>query len=179
LNNCKNPELDTATPPLEFLRLVISMAASKTTKTGERYKIMVNDVSRAYFYAPSLNPTFVEICEEDFEPGDEQRCGELAVSMYGTRPAAMNWQKCYTDLLIANGFTAAISCACMFYHYQKDISVFVHGDDFVSAGSDTNLKWFKKVLEGKFEITSNIVGHGSEDSKNVKILNNNSSGKRF
>ena len=49
---------------------------------------MVNDVSRAYFYAPSLKPTFVQICAEDFEPGDEHRYGKLLASMYGTRPAA-------------------------------------------------------------------------------------------
>ena len=52
-----------------------------------------SDVSRAYFHAPSLKPTFVEICPEDFEPRDEHRCGELNVSMYGTRPAAGNWQR--------------------------------------------------------------------------------------
>ena len=51
---------------------------------------MVNDVARAYFNAPNLVPTFVDICEEDREPGDEGMCGELLVSMYGTRPAANN-----------------------------------------------------------------------------------------
>lgn len=38
---------------------------------------MVNDVARAYFNAPSLKPTLVEICDEDFGPGGENMCGEL------------------------------------------------------------------------------------------------------
>jgi len=65
-NNFKDPDLYTATPPLELLRLIISLAASNTNKLGNPWKIMVNDVSRAYFYAEGLKPTFVEICEEDF-----------------------------------------------------------------------------------------------------------------
>ena len=74
---------------------------------------MVNDVSRVYFYTESLKPTFVQICDEDVEEGDEDRCGELLVSMYGTRPAAGNWQRCYTELLKKNGFKAATSSTCI------------------------------------------------------------------
>ena len=89
-----DPELFAATPPLEALKMIISIAATrhKVLKKITR-KIMINDVSRAYFYANSDRPTFVEICEEDWEPGDEAMCGELNVSMYGTRRAAQNWQK--------------------------------------------------------------------------------------
>ena len=64
-NNYKDPELYAATPPLELLRLIISIAASRRSKNGRRWKIMVNDVSRAYFYAESMKPTFVQICDED------------------------------------------------------------------------------------------------------------------
>jgi len=93
-NNYKDPDLYTATPPLELLRMIISMAASRKSKKGKPWKIMVNDVSRAYFYADSLKPTFVDICDEDFQEGDEDKCGELILSMYGTRLAAGNWQRC-------------------------------------------------------------------------------------
>eukprot|EP00973_Karenia_brevis_P013477 1830182-Karenia_brevis.AAC.1 len=66
---------------------------------------MVNDVSRAYFYAKAQQPTFVELCEEDKVPGEEGMCGELLVSMYGTRTAALNWQQCVTQALVSNGFS--------------------------------------------------------------------------
>lgn len=75
---------------------------------------MVNDVARAYFNAPSLTPTFVETREEDFEPGDEGKSGELRVSMYGTRPAAQNWQRYYAELLESNGF----SHSCFNVHFS-------------------------------------------------------------
>ena len=48
-NSYKDPDLYTATPPLELLRMIISMAASRKSKNGKPWKIMVNDVSRAYF----------------------------------------------------------------------------------------------------------------------------------
>lgn len=93
---------------------------------------MVNDVARACFNAPSLTPTFVEICEEDFEPGDEDKCGELRASMYGMRPAAQNWQHCYTELSESNGFTVTRSSTCTFRHAHRNIDAIAHGDDFVS-----------------------------------------------
>ena len=57
------------------------MAATGLSKKGRTRKIMINDAARAYFNAPSLSPTFVDICDEDFEEGDEGMCGELTVSM--------------------------------------------------------------------------------------------------
>ncbi len=98
LKGFSDPDMYTATPPIEMLRCIISIAATGMSRRQGRRKIMVNDVARAYFNAPSLRPKFVEICEEDREPVDENLCGELLVSMYGTRPAASNWQKCYTEL---------------------------------------------------------------------------------
>ena len=136
-----------------------------------KWKIIVNDVSRAYFYAPSLKPTFVQICAEDFEQGDEHRCGKLLVSMYGTRPAAGNWQRCYTDVLKANGCTTSPSSTCIFYHTTRRIMIFVHGDDFVSTSSGAELKWLEGALERKFEIKSKTIGHDVGDRTEVKILN--------
>ena len=112
----KHPDLCTAAPPLELLRKLVSLAASRKGKGGGRWKLMVSDVSRAYFYATSLKPTFEEICPEDFEPGDEHRCGELNVSIYGTRPAAGNWQRFYTQKLVESGFLKASSSTCIFFH---------------------------------------------------------------
>ena len=170
-NNSKEPDLYTATPALEFLRLIVSLAASFQDKCGRPWKIVVNDVNRAYFYAPSLKPTFVQICAEDFEPGDEHRCGKLLVSMYGTRPAAGNWQRCYTDVLKANGFTTSPSSTRIFYHPTRRIMVFVHSDDFVSTSSGAELGWLEAALERKFEIKSKTIGHDVGDRTEVKILN--------
>ena len=88
-----NLEWYAATPPLEALRTLISIAATNSYTNEGPNKMMINDISRAYFYAPSTTPTFVDICDEDWAGGDEWNCCELFVSMYGTRSAAVNWQK--------------------------------------------------------------------------------------
>ena len=130
---------------------------------------MVNDVSRAYFYAPSLKPTFVQICAEDFEPGDEHRCGKLLVSMYGTRPTAGNWQRCYTDVLKLNGFTTPPSSTCIFNHPTRRMMVFVHCDDFVSTSSGEELRCLEAALERQFEFKSKTIGHDVGDSTEVNF----------
>ena len=53
---------------------------------------MFADVSRAHFYAKCRRDVFVQIADEDWQPGDEHRCGKLNLSMYGTRDAAQNWE---------------------------------------------------------------------------------------
>jgi hypothetical protein len=60
------PDLFAATPPLEALKTILSMCASGNK--GE--KLMVNDVSRAYFCAPARRQVFVELAAEDNETGE-------------------------------------------------------------------------------------------------------------
>eukprot|EP00973_Karenia_brevis_P011081 1499463-Karenia_brevis.AAC.1 len=104
---------------------------------------MVNDVSRAYFYARSEAPTFIKICDEDWEEGDQDKCGELQVSMYGTRQAAQNSQNKVSEVLGKHGFRQAKSSPCIFYNTARDISTMVHGDDFLSTASEINLRWLE------------------------------------
>jgi hypothetical protein len=169
--NTVNMELYAATPPLETLRTLISFAATTAHSDKERCKIMINDISRAYFYAPATEPTFVEICDEDWTSGDEENCGELLVSMYGTRSAAKNWQICYSGLMIAAGFVRGRTNDCIFFHPQRQIRTMVHGDDFVSVAKGDDLLWLKRVLEGKFETKTAIIGPDKGDCKCARVLN--------
>ena len=70
-----DPDLYTATPPIEMLRWIISTAATGWSRKSRAREIMSNDSARACFNAPSLSPTFVDICGEDLEEGDEGMCG--------------------------------------------------------------------------------------------------------
>ena len=81
-----DPELYAATPPGECLRLLLSQLAM-----NDSFDLLYADVSRAYFYAQAVRPVYVQLPAEDTEKGDEQRCGKLHMSMYGTRDAAVNW----------------------------------------------------------------------------------------
>lgn len=117
------------------LRLLIPLVATGYSSSGARRRIMINGVARAYFNAPFLSST-VEICEEDFQEGDEDRCGELRASMYGTRPASQNWQRCYAELLVNNCFMVTRACTCIMRHDMKDLDLLAHGDDFVSVADE-------------------------------------------
>ena len=65
---------------------------------------------------------------------------QLNLSFYGTRDAAQNWTKEYTQALQAVGFTAGKTSPCNFYHKQAEISLSVHGDDFTVSGPERSLE---------------------------------------
>ena len=128
---------------------------------------MTNDVSRAYFYAPIKEGQniYVRLPAEDILPGEENMCGRLNFSMYGTRRAATNWQAHYTKVLVQNGFTVGTANCVTFYHPEKQICCMVHGDDFVSTGPSESLTWMDSILKKAFEIKTDRIGPGNE-SKN-------------
>ena len=85
IKNDLRTDMFAATPPLDAMKMLLSLLASNNH--GE--KLMVNDVSRAFFCAPARRTVFVELAAED-RTSDEDLVGELNFSMYGTRGAAQN-----------------------------------------------------------------------------------------
>ena len=77
-----------STPPLEALRLILSRAAT----SGSDRQLMINDVRRAYFYAPATRDLFIELPHEDEHFGRGDLVGKLRLSFYGTRDATINRQ---------------------------------------------------------------------------------------
>ena len=77
-----------STPPLEVLRLIVSRAA--TLDPGqEKKELMINDVSRAYFYAKCTRCLYIEIPPENPEAHPDY-LGRLRLCLYGTWDAALN-----------------------------------------------------------------------------------------
>ena len=85
LNLSKQDGLFAGTPPLESLRYIMSMCASRP---GNR--VMAIDIKRAYFYARATRPIYMEIPAEDRAHDDSDKVGALNLSLYGTRDAAVN-----------------------------------------------------------------------------------------
>ena len=138
-----------ATPPIEALRLILHIAAS-----NEGYKIVTNDVSRAYFM-PQLRMgqfIYVKLPEEDILPGEENMCERLNFSMYGTRRAATNWQAHYTKVFVQSALGEGFASNCRFYKLQCTIDCMAHADDFISLG--IAIKLFNFVLR--------LIQHGIE-----------------
>ena len=62
--------------------------------------MLIIDVRRAFFYAKSTRRLFVELPIEDYQEGDEEMCGLLEKSLYGTRDAARNWELELSEFLV-------------------------------------------------------------------------------
>ena len=100
INTYKRDDLFAATPPIEALKMIISMAA--TANRGE--VIMVNDIRRAFFHAKVTRDVYVQLPPEDVDSNEERMCGKLLFSMYGTRDAAQSRHQEYTQQLLDAGF---------------------------------------------------------------------------
>ena len=72
LNLSKHPELFAATPLIEYVRYLVSCAASSQFM-AEPTQLMVPDVKKAYFYVTATREIYVKILDEDRGPGEESR----------------------------------------------------------------------------------------------------------
>ena len=109
------PELYAATPPLECLRVMVSDVMAGGRKV-ERTSMLVCDVSRAFFCAPSVGFVHVTVVDEDLGEGDGTKCGKLNVPMYGARDAALNWHEHHKGHLVGHGFKHGKASPRVFCH---------------------------------------------------------------
>ena len=168
-------------PPLEALRTVVSLAATRigqwrpdyNPKSERRMQLSFLDISRAYFNAKTdeASPTYVALPAED--PDAEEKCGLLLRHMYGTRAAADGWQEEYSCFLVGKlGFKQGLASPCLFRHPTRQIVLTVHGDDFTSAGAKCDLDWFEESMKQHYELTSQPrLGPADHDGKVAVVLN--------
>ena len=112
----KRDDLFAATPPLEALKMLLSLAVTEGVgyRKGHResgHRLEFIDVRRAYFQARARRDVYVQLPEEDWEEG---MCGKLVKSMYGTRDAAQNWEEEYSQFMEESGFARGVSSPCVF-----------------------------------------------------------------
>jgi hypothetical protein len=152
-----------AMPPLELVKLVFIEAAA----TGR--KVMLLDIGKAHLYAPVDGEVYVDLPPERQEPG---KCAKLLFTLYGMRTAASNWEREYTKTLGDIGFQVGKANACAFWHPDLKVSIVVHGDDFVMAGMEKDLKYVEKVFREKYPVKMRaLLGPEPNDHKEAEILN--------
>ena len=139
-------------------------------EAGKGSKIMINDISRAFFHAPATREVYVDLPREDVGVGEDGMCARLNFSLYGTRDAAQNWQLHVRNVMKGLGFSVGRSNPCIFYNRALGLRTFIHGDDFVTAGSAEGLKWLKLELLKVFEMTVTAIGGDDGDSKSARML---------
>ena len=47
----------------------------------------------------------------------------------------------------------------------------VHGDDFTSSASRSAAKWFRDLLEKRFEVNTKVIGSGTDEVREERVLN--------
>ena len=159
-----------ATPPLEALRLLATLAARGNPKTGRPRRILLLDVSRAHWYPDATREVYVRLPPEDPRAGEPDVCGRLERSMYGALDAAQRWADHYTKILIEAGFLKGSASPCHFYHPLRDVALLVHGDDFVAEADDEDLKWTEELLKKHYKCKSITIGPGAADEREGRIL---------
>ena len=96
-------------------------------------------------------------------------CGKLRYSMYGTRDAAQNWYEEYSTQLVRIGFAQGKTSPCVFYHPQRGIKTYVHGDDYVITGLPHQLQWMQNQLEKKYKFMTQWLGPEKHHQQEIKI----------
>ena len=89
------------------------------------------------------------------------------MSMYGTRDAALNRALEFGDTLKAAGYEQGKANPCLFDHDDLDVSVMVHGDDFVAVGPDEHLESIKNTLSEKHKIKIEQLGYGGDSKSEI------------
>ena len=97
--------------------------------------MLVVDVRKAHLCAPASRDVFIDLPKEDRAAGEEDMCGHLKFSMYGTRGAAKNWSLEVERTVKELGFEVGVFSPCLFHSKEKQIGALCHGDDIVAVGS--------------------------------------------
>ena len=134
-----------ATPPLEALRLLLSMCMGEWGNDVDRerskrrmWKLLFMDATRVHFHSPAREAIYVDLYPEEADSGD---CMKLLKSMFGTRQASSNWEHFYAEVLKDAGCVQGVSNPCLFIHPEHRIRVSVHGDVFMMLGVYEDLMW--------------------------------------
>jgi hypothetical protein len=161
----KSDDFFAATPPLEALRLLLSVAAS----SGHDIKIEVLDARKAHLHAFAERTVFTQLPPEVGEPG---YCARLVRCLYGTRDAPKRWEAFLAEQLVALGFARGRASPCCYFHAVLGVRCIVHGDDFVLTGRAHALDQVKAGMHERFLLKElGRLGGGQGELRELRVLN--------
>jgi hypothetical protein len=163
-------DVSQSTPPLKGSRLIVSLAASKRSQTGEHTRLVARyDISVAFFHAESTGQIAVIPPKGLARPGC---CWHLQKAMYGTREASQQWGKKVTQVMVngtvpggsagagssaragateGHSFREVLVVPMTFYSPDLDVTVNCHGDDFLAEGEAASLDRLDDLLSRHFQ----------------------------
>ena len=166
-------ELFSAMPPWEMIKALLSLLVTKgVSRSGAELELGIFDISRAHFMPKADRELYIDIPEEDREPGDEGKVALLLRNMYGFRTASNGWQKDWQELLQAAGYEVGMANPALFFNKGKDARGGVHGDDFYVLGDRASVDHIGQVLASKYSVReSHRLGFGSHCTRQATVLN--------
>ena len=160
----RNDDFYAATPPLEALRMLLSVLAS--TRGA---KLLVMDARKAHPHAMVDRLIYVNLPPEAQKPG---MCARLRRCLYGTRDAPARWEAFLAAELRKMGFAQGLASPCCFYHPERELRCVVHGDDFMFVGSAASLAWIEAEMHKPFLMkVVGTLGPGKGDQQEIRVLN--------
>ena len=141
----KEDSISASTPPLEGLRMLCRRAASVGKHSRSR-KASFMDARKAHLHLRCEEEVYIALAQE--AGGGESMCEKLQFWLYGMRPAASAWEELYAKRMEGAGFIRGKRNSLVFYNRSRDLSVLVHGYDFVAVGEVDDIEWFKQMAVG-------------------------------
>ena len=158
-----------ATPPLESLRILMSLLSQPVDDANDPYCLTLADVSRAHFYAKAEREVYIKLPAEDPRSGEKDLCGRLLRTMYGTLDAAERWGEHYSAILTSNGFKRGEASPCQFFHKAWGVRLMVHGDDFIMVAKKAGRDRTIKLLQSHFKWSTGLLGPWRECPENCEF----------
>ena len=94
------PQLFSAMPPLEAVKVLVSIMMSVSLSNKEKpLKLRHCDISRAHFQGTAQRLFHIRLPAEDHQKYGEHKVGRLIKSMYGTQDPSHIWQLDHVNLI--------------------------------------------------------------------------------
>ena len=139
---------------------------------GHEMVMGVFDISRAHFMPKCQRELYVELPEEDRQPGEEDHVGRLNRGMYGFRDASNAWMKDWQNLLAEGGYQVGLANPALFYNEAEFSRGAVHGDDFYVLGPVQAVDKMKELLGSKYQMReSHGLGFVENCVREATVLN--------
>eukprot|EP00971_Amphidinium_carterae_P005406 108142-Amphidinium_carterae.1 len=163
-----------ATPPLEGLRMLCSLAIStpKADDLDKDFVIRLLDISRAHQNCDMTRDVYIRLPREDPRAESGEYCGLLRKALNGVRDAAQAFERRVCELLGASGIQQGSYNPCTYSSSSLRLALLHHGDDFVIVGPRSNTDVAVDALKEGFLVKDRgMLGPRSTDLKNIQVLN--------
>ena len=156
------------TPGLSIARSLISRAATLRS-AGQKFRVMLLDVTAAFLYCSNERPLFMEIPKEDPASEDPRLIARLVRSLYGTLDASQLWAKHVCGTLRELGYQETKGGPGVFWNPSTGVELVLHVDDFLVVGEEQALQDLTDKLQTVYELKATIIRWVEADRKEEPI----------